>query len=392
MRILFLPFSAPSHYLPMVPLIWAFRAAGHDVRVAAQPSVTAAVVGSGLPLVPVAESYDMAVEVRRNRRLLDGADSDPMAMFRAMTESHTALARAVAADAVPLARDWRPDLVVGDPLMLAAPIVAARARVPLVTQLWGADIMRMFGYPGAGQPVEDWPESLRALHAEYGCEPKPESATATIDACTTRLQVSEIPSRIPMRFVPYNGASVIPPALVSPPRKRRVLVTWGSMLVRREGIGSFPLTDVMDSLADFDVEIVLAVAGRDREFTESLPPAVRVVENIPLNEILPTCHAIVHHGGSGTMMTAACHGVPQVSLTATPDVVAYCDRMAATGAGTNIPVATATPGLVKSAITEALTNEKVRDAANDLRTEMAAQPAPAEVVDRLVRLASSATG
>ncbi|MBT2211251.1 nucleotide disphospho-sugar-binding domain-containing protein [Actinomadura sp. NEAU-AAG7] len=386
MRILLLPFSAPSHYMPMVPLIWAFRAAGHTVRVAAQPSIAAAVVGSGLPVVPVAASYDMAAEVRRNRRLLDEAGSDPMAMFRAMTESHTALARAVAADAVPLARDWRPDLVVGDPLMLAAPIVAAQAGAPLVTQLWGADIMRMFGYPGAGQPVDDWPESLRALHAEYGCDPKPESAAATLDACTPRLQVGEIPSRVPMRFIPYNGANAIPPDLVRPPRKRRVLVTWGSMLVRREGIGSFPLTDVMDSLADFDVEVVLTVAGRDREFTESLPSTVRVVESVPLNEILPTCHAIVHHGGSGSMMTAAHHGVPQVSLTATPDVIAYCDRMAATGSGTNIPVATATPGLVRSAITDALTSDKMREAAGELQAEMAAQPTPAEVVDRLPEL------
>ncbi len=37
MRILFTTFPSPSHHFPMVPLEWAARAAGHDVRVASAP-------------------------------------------------------------------------------------------------------------------------------------------------------------------------------------------------------------------------------------------------------------------------------------------------------------------------------------------------------------------
>ena len=38
---------------PMVPLAWALRAAGHDVRVAVQPSFAATVTSAGLTAVPV---------------------------------------------------------------------------------------------------------------------------------------------------------------------------------------------------------------------------------------------------------------------------------------------------------------------------------------------------
>ncbi|MBO3741364.1 nucleotide disphospho-sugar-binding domain-containing protein [Actinoplanes flavus] len=383
MRILFMPFSAPSHYLPMVPLLWAFRAAGHHTRVVGQPAIESAVVGSGTPMITVAASFDLLAEAQRDRGPLNSPDSDPIARFRAMTKVHTALARTITADTVSLCRDWRPDLVVGDPLMLAAPIVAGHAGVPLVKQLWGPDIIRTFGYPGAGQPLDQWPESLRDLHAAYGLDPQPESGAGSVDPCPPGLRIGAAPSRIPMRYLPYNGATVVPPDLLAPPKKRRVLVTWGTMLIRREGLLGFPIADVVSALEDFDVEIVLAVTGRDRELTRDLPATVRVAEQLPLDAILPTCDAIVHHGGGGTLMTAACHGVPQVAITATPDVMASCAPMAAAGAGFEIPVAAATAERVTSAISEVLTNERIRSAADHLRHDMAAMPAPSEVVAHL---------
>jgi UDP:flavonoid glycosyltransferase YjiC (YdhE family) len=389
MRILFMPFSAPSHYLPMVPLIWAFRAAGHQVCVVGQPMIESTVVSSGIPLVTITETYDVLAEGRRIRELPRKPDGDPMAGFRAMTEVHTEFARTVVADTVSFCRDWRPDLVVGDPLMLAAPIVAAHARAPLVKHLWGADTMRVFGCPGAGRPIDDWPDSLRDLYAEYGADPQPETGVASIDPCPPSLRICETPSRVPVRYIPYNGTNVIPPGLMNPPKKGRVLVTKGTMPVRQEGIGSFPIAGVVNDLEDFDLEVVLAVTSRDRESTRDLPATVRVVEQVPIDTILPTCDAVVHHGGSGTLLTAAHHGVPQVAITATPDEMAACAPMAAIGAGIQVPVSSATPDRIKSAISEVLTNEEIRSAADGLRSEIAALPVPSEVVARLCLLATS---
>jgi hypothetical protein len=41
---------------------------------------------------------------------------------------------------------------------------------------------------------------------------------------------------------------------------------------------------------------------------------VRVVDFVPLNALLPTCSAVVHHGGSGTFAAVLEHGVPQLII------------------------------------------------------------------------------
>ena len=53
MRVLFCPHRDAQHLYPLVPLAWAGRAAGHDVRVAGPPALTTAIVHTGLPAVVV---------------------------------------------------------------------------------------------------------------------------------------------------------------------------------------------------------------------------------------------------------------------------------------------------------------------------------------------------
>ena len=48
MRVLFVPLPEKSHLYCMVPLAWALVATGHEVRVAAAPSLREAITGAGL--------------------------------------------------------------------------------------------------------------------------------------------------------------------------------------------------------------------------------------------------------------------------------------------------------------------------------------------------------
>src|SRR2546430_4086138 len=59
MRVLFVPWGQTTHWFHMVPLAWAFRAAGHEVRIVAQPGVVAAVAASGLTATHVDRDYDL---------------------------------------------------------------------------------------------------------------------------------------------------------------------------------------------------------------------------------------------------------------------------------------------------------------------------------------------
>ena len=60
MRVLFTTWAWPSHYFPMVPLAWALRAAGHEVRMTSQPELLPAMLASGLPATAVGTDLDVA--------------------------------------------------------------------------------------------------------------------------------------------------------------------------------------------------------------------------------------------------------------------------------------------------------------------------------------------
>ncbi|MGW1290379.1 activator-dependent family glycosyltransferase, partial [Streptomyces sp. NPDC002586] len=55
MRILFATFAVKTHLHPQIPIAWALRAAGHDVRVASQPDLAPDITGAGLTAVPVGD-------------------------------------------------------------------------------------------------------------------------------------------------------------------------------------------------------------------------------------------------------------------------------------------------------------------------------------------------
>ncbi|HKT05143.1 MAG TPA: glycosyl transferase family 28, partial [Rugosimonospora sp.] len=51
MRILFTAVGARPHLYPIVPLAWACRAAGHEVRLVSTPALAGDLVHTGLPAV-----------------------------------------------------------------------------------------------------------------------------------------------------------------------------------------------------------------------------------------------------------------------------------------------------------------------------------------------------
>ncbi len=209
-----------------VPLAWALRAAGHEVRVATQPDVAEDITRAGLTAVPVGEPLYVAAKMNPDDsgladelrddawlRVLDPGEVRPerltpeylhgvFAAWTPLVHRNTVPDRMID-DLVAFARDWRPDLVVWDTMTYAGP-VAARAS--------------------------------GAAHAR---------------------------------------------------------LVFG---------------------LDLDVEVVATLNAEQLDALRPTPPNVRAVDFVPLNELLPSCAAIIHHGGAGTFLTALAHGVPQVVM------------------------------------------------------------------------------
>lgn len=391
MRVLFVSWAWPTHFYPMVPLAWALRAAGHEVRVAAPPGLAAHVTAAGLPYARVGHDLDA---VARIRDYIPGRNPGPAGRGPRAVTLFAELAEAMADDLVAFARAWRPDLVVHEPTAYAGPLAAAASGARAVRLPWGADLM----HRQATQEAEE--HALAPLFARFGlCGPSSADVLGalTVDLCPPAMQVPEESrpgplDRLPMRYVPYNGAGRIPVPLPPAERRRpRVCVTWGTTVGRLDP--SMMLAgEVVAALDALDVGIVVAVAAEQRPLLGELPARAKVLESVPLHCVLPHCDLVVAHGGAGTILTGLAAGLPQLVVPQLIDHGFNAQRFTATGAGLSLTRDEAHPEGLRAAVRALLDEPSYRKAAEEIRDDNARRPTPARVAEQLADFAACAEG
>ena len=292
-------------------------------------------------------------------------------------------AEVMADDLVSCARSWRPDLVVFESASFAGPLVARLVGVPAVRQLWTAD------FTATLDRMER--KLLGPLFARFGLDEIGVLGDFALDSCPVWLQVTDDRPRQPIRYIPYNGPAMLPDWLRVPPPRRRVCVTWETSLTGISGADRMAhVPRVVRGLAGFDVEVV--VLESRRELFTPMPANVRLVDPVPLQLLLPSCDAIIHQGGGGTLMTALVCGLPQLIVPSNPDQAFNARQLAATGAGRYLPGGEdVTEAEVAEHAAVILSALAYRDAARELRAEALARPAPADVVPILEQLARAGT-
>ncbi|MEU7834257.1 MULTISPECIES: nucleotide disphospho-sugar-binding domain-containing protein [unclassified Nonomuraea] len=387
MRVLFTTWAWSPHYFPMVPLAWALRNAGHEVRVAGQPGIIDPIVNSGLPAVSVGKDIDFVETVRQQMGIDGTAEMTPerwrelrKGKGKAALRIFVDLAEAMVDDLVDFGRAWRPDLVVHTPSGFAGPLTAAALGVPNVRHLKAPDI----AYPARELEVE----LLEPLRKRLGISaPVDPIGALTVDPCPPRMQVpSEYPRQL-IRYIPYNGPGVMPDWLLEPAERPRVCVTWGTTLGRLNPNMVLAGT-MLRAIAELDVEVVATVAPGHAALVGDLPAGVRLVESLPLHMLLPTCDAIVHQGGTGTTMTSLVCGVPQLIVPQFPDHAFNAARLAGAGGGIVLMPEDADPEAVRAHVRRLLDDEELRASVRSLHDEAVSQQAPTEIVGVLEDLAA----
>lgn len=403
MRVLVSTWGWRSHFYPLVPLAWALRCAGHDVRVASQPGMIDAITGAGLPGVPVGPALDFAgvfggrigrVATRAERASTRPAGTrpagtKPAGIAPAVTPDGGVVryADAMLDDLVAFGRQFSPDLVVFEPQNLAAPIAAAALGVPAVRQLWGPDETTQLDLDRDAVLG-----SLAGRHSVAVADVRL-AGNLTLDPCPPDLQVPLAGPSEPVRFVPYNATAVLPRWLWDEPARPRVCLTWGTMMASLGLDAGVDLAAVIAAVASLDVELVLALDPAQRERLGTLPATVvSPAQPLALHLLLPSCRAIIHQGGAGTLMTALAAGVPQLVLPQVSDQHFNAERLVASGAGLSVTDADSggVPATVRRLLTQLLANGPQRTRAAEFRASNQLLPAPAAVVPVLERLAITA--
>jgi UDP:flavonoid glycosyltransferase YjiC (YdhE family) len=132
-------------------------------------------------------------------------------------------------------------------------------------------------------------------------------------------------------------------------------------------------TTVMENQTSLVQRVCDAVAGEDLDGTLTLGPAVsardvrvpRNVEAVPYadhDRLLPSCDAVITHGGLGTTLRALAHGRPLLLLPLGRDQQFNAGRVAELGAGIHLPVGAA-PREIASALTELIVQPHFTEAA-----------------------------
>ncbi|RJQ76040.1 glycosyltransferase [Pseudonocardiaceae bacterium YIM PH 21723] len=373
MRVLFTTSPGLGHALPMAPLAWALRTAGHEVLFVCSGAAVSAVEKAGLPVIDGAPGADIMATFMKYQGDVDPAKGGPPPedLVGRMFADVSALItdRVVAA-----AGAWRPDLVVHTVLEASGPLIAARLGVPAV--LCGLHLGR-----GTGTSELLWPH-FTAMRERHGVDQLPRVWQEIIIVPPSLCPVAG-DDDWRMRHIPYNQGGQLPDwALVRPPRPR-ICITVGSVGPTFGAMAQ--LQRLLTDLGDKDVEAVLTTGGGS---VEDVPGNVRLVDWIPLSALLPTCSAILHHGGSGTTLAALDAGIPQVVVPFGADQFSNAELIAKSGAGIQRGngIRPGDNDLSAADLDWALSDEPTRTAATALREEMHAMPLPPAIVPRLEQL------
>jgi len=365
MKILFTAVGNEGHINPMLPLADAFRAAGHKVAIATGPDMCPQIAERGLEAIAAGLS---SMEQRNLAGPLRAGLAPQAGMAFAMETLFTRIHAPRMLPDLLLAIDaFGPDLIVHESAEFAAPLAGTLRDVPFVHH----------GY-GVLRPPELQRRatvSMAELWREYGRDIPDRAGMFTnlyLDVCPPGLQIGDPPCpRLPLRMVAPVRSSV-----AVRPDRAQVLLTFGTVFHRDVAM----VADLARKVARLPVDLVVTSGpGVDPADFEPQPANVRVVLFMPLADVLPTCAAVVTHGGSGTVLATIAHGMPLVFVPQGADHFLNAERVGAVGAGILADVETVTERLEL-----VLRDPGYRQEAGRLGDEMAAMPPPAFVVDQLV--------
>ncbi|MCV2491827.1 glycosyltransferase [Geodermatophilus sp. YIM 151500] len=371
MRVLVVGSPMVGHVLPLVPLARAFGEEGQDVVLATAGEGVDAARRAGLPARDVAPGLSMQriglgallrhpVHIGRLACGGQGTHDSAGALFAPV---NTRMADGVLA----LAEEWRADLVLHEALMPLGALAGARRGVPAV-------LVDALVYDG-GALFTAVARRLGPLARRHGLRsvPGPDDVVTTIPPSLAGARPGH-----PMRAVAPAIPGDAPPDLALSGARPTVLVTRSTAGDRRR---DRLMSTVVEAAEGADLDVVLV--RPDRWVTRRpLPASVRATGWLPFADVLPHVAAVVHHGGSGTVLAALAAGVPQLVVRGPGDRSLHARLLRERGAGLGVPL----DRLGRATLERLVGDPALRSGAQEVAAEIAAMPHPRELVGPLIEL------
>ncbi len=377
MRVLVTSTPGLGHTSPLAPLAAAMQAAGHQVLWASADESCDRLRGMGFEVV------DAGMGVGERRAALEPQMPEIMALEPrdrrarvfagyfgqiAAPRMHSALG--------PVFESFQPDVVIHEIAELAAAPMAIGRGVPHVTVAFSgalapevmagvlattASLWSLEGAANAGAA-----ELLGAMYLH----PFPPSFGGAPAHGDVRLVRPEA--------VHAGDAGEVPEWLASLGTDRPlVYITAGSEVTATLA----PWAAALEALADLDVDAIATIGPTlDPATLGVLPANVRVERFVPQHLVLDRAAVVASHGGAGTVLGAAVHGVPQLLFPIAADQWENADAVARAGAGVVCELENRSAAELAQGLQLLLGDGSRRESATLIANEMAAMPLAAEHV------------
>jgi glycosyltransferase (activator-dependent family) len=420
MRVMLMALPTRTHIYGLAAVGWALRAAGHEVRYVCQrnPAEVRSFLDTGLEAMWFGEDMDVA----RYRRAISSignvgmdaehkiSESRPEKFtdeyIRGVYETWAGILADGAPDSflddmLPFVRQWKPDLVIWDPIIYAAPLIAEAAGAASVRMLIALDqtarittqyreLMSRVDPAGAiPDPMAAWMIRWLDKHGLSYSE-RLRFGDATLDPQPSCMRYDLPVNYLPVRFAPFNKPMSVPRWVVEKPARPRICLTLGVSGRQLRGDEETSVADLLNGLADLDVEVVATLSKEQLAEVSTIPANLRAVDFVALSELLSTCSAIVHQGGGATICNAVVHGVPQLVIPGTTwseraAAMAQCER----GNGLMIELEDVTPASVRAGVEKLLGEPSFKECAVQVQEEMLATPSFSDIVTDLEMIAGA---
>jgi calicheamicin 3'-O-methyl-rhamnosyltransferase len=382
LRVLCTSTGGAGHIHALAPLALALRSRGHDVQWAttAEGGVLVAAMGfewsaAGMPTADRRASA--GEELVRIMQLPMADRRGPM--FSAFFAR--AAGPVMQRDLSPILERVRPDLVVREVAELGvAPMASARG-IPFVTVAFSGvlpesarcDVMADLGplWHAEGLTDPSWDD----VYGEMYLHPFPPSFGQRPDSSTVRpaRATGAPPAGQPPAWVEALGAG-----------RPCVYVTSGT----ERTATTFPWRDVFAVIANLDVDAVATIGSHvDPADVGPVPANVRLERFVPQADVLRRSALVISHGGAGTVLGAASHGLPQFVVPLFADQ--WQNAVAVRDAGCGVFAGPDSRGVddIDASLRELLRDAAHRDAARLVADEIAAMPTAMDLVDEIEAIA-----
>lgn len=378
MRLIFASLASHGHLYPLLPLAVAAQSAGHDVVYATDESFHPSLRRAGLE--PVAAGLPFGPMFAREAPRPPGEMTPEEHMATAMKVFGDVIPRQTVIDLESVLEASKPDLMVYEVANIGAAFAAKVAGVPAIAH--------GFGLYGPRPPQMD--AYIPALLGELGLD-LPDAYSfgdSYLDIAPPSLQPAEFKAAVPrieLRPVPWNEPGELPAGVLGRDAGRPLVyltlgTAFGTVGVLRkaiQGLSKLPA----DILVAAGPRVTVADLGE-------VPDNVRLEAWVAQADLLPHVDLVVHHGGSGTTLSALSAGKRQLFLPQGADQFTNAEVLTAAGAARRVLPPEQTADVVFEQARELLADDVAQERARLFAAEIAAMPSPDDVARRLPEFAT----